>query len=100
MLLLAVAQKTYPQAPMLLYNCANDIVEMYKAKITEDQGERFGFSTEMYGLRTEYLFRIEKHPSGCLLTIETEGDGEDAARRVSLMFAVVDNMLPPFDEGE
>jgi hypothetical protein len=90
---MAEARKLYRQNEVLLYNLACDIAEMCKAKITRDEVERFAFDTTMYGRKTSYLFRIEKRPDGCLLSIETEGEDESAGRRVSFMFSVVDNML-------
>jgi hypothetical protein len=96
---LAVARKKYPYKPLILYNLANDIVEMYKAKITLEDGERFGFNTDMYGKKTEYMFRMTKQPDGCLLSIATDGEDEKAARRLSFMFSIVDNMLAPLVEN-
>ncbi|MDR1131818.1 MAG: hypothetical protein LBL15_05320 [Oscillospiraceae bacterium] len=96
---MAGAQKLYRQNAVLLYNLACDIVEMYKAKITQDDVARFAFDTAMYGQKTHYLFRIETQPDGCLLSIETEGEDESAERRVSFMFSVVDNMLAQYRES-
>ena len=90
---MAYAQKKYPQSSGLLYNLACDIVEMYKAKVTEDKTGRFGFTTHMYGQRTDYLFQIEKQEDGCLLSIKTEGEDEQSGKQLSFMFAIVDNML-------
>ena len=92
---MAEAHKAYPQSMAMLLNIANDIVEMYKASVTVDDGERFGFETEMYGNTTSYLFQVTKEPNGCQLTIETPGEDERAMRHLLFMFAVVDNMLAP-----
>ena len=92
---MAEAHKAYPQSMAMLLNIANDIVEMYKANVTVDDGERFGFATEMYGNTTSYLFQVTEKPEGCQLTIETPGEGERAMRHLFFMFAVVDNMLAP-----
>jgi hypothetical protein len=83
---------------MILYNLANDIVEMYKAKVTRDDDEQFSFITMMYGQKTSYLFRFEKQPEGCLLSIGTNGEDRSADRRVSFMFSIADNMLASFME--
>ena len=96
---MAEAQKTYPQSPGMLLNIANDIVEMYKAAVTADDGERFAFTTEMYGKKINYLFRVTQQPDGCLLTIETEGEGKKTEQRLSFMFSLVDNMLAPLCES-
>ena len=90
---MAEAQKAYPQSPAMILNIANDIVEMYKAIVTVDEGGRFVFETEMYGRITDYLFRVTEEPDGCRLTIETPGEGERAGQHISFMFSVVDNML-------
>ena len=90
---MANIQKKYPHSSGLLYNLACDIVEMYKAKVTEDKAGRFGFTTEMYGQRTDYLFQIKKQEDGCLLLIETEGEDEQSDKQLSFMFSIVDNML-------
>ena len=87
-------QKSYPYSPGFLYNLACDIVEMYKAEITRQDGtELFGFTTEMYGQKTDYLFRIEKQREGCLLSVETPGENESAEKQLAFMFSLVDNML-------
>jgi hypothetical protein len=95
---MAERKKLYPYHPMILYNLANDIVEMYKAKVTRDDDEQFSFVTRMYGQKACYLFRFEKQPEGCLLSIGTDGDGGSAERRVSFMFSIADNMLASFIE--
>ena len=90
---MAETVKKYPYSASLLYNLACDIVEMYKAEVTEDSVERFRFTTVMYEQKTGYLFKIEKQEDGCLLAIETDGEGEQAERQVAFMFAIVDDML-------
>ena len=92
---MAEAHKAYPQSMAMLLNIANDIVEMYKASVTVDDGVRFGFKTEMYGNTTSYLFQVTQEPKGCQLAIETPGEDEKAMRHLLFMFAVVDNMLAP-----
>ena len=90
---MAEAQRKYPYSSVQLYNLACDIVEMYKARITEDKAGRFGFTTEMYGQSTEYLFRIERQEGKCLLSIKTGGEDEQSGKQLTFMFSIVDNML-------
>ena len=90
---MANAKKAYPYTPVLLYNIACDIAEMYKAKITEDKVDRFSFITEIYGLKTKYIFLIEKQTEGCVLSVESEGDDEQAEKQLLFMLSIVDNML-------
>ena len=96
---MAEAKKEYPYSSVLLYNLACDIVEMYKAKITQDRSEHFGFITEMYGQETSYIFCIKEQPDGCLLSIETEGENAEADKQLSFMFSIVDNMLARLPES-
>ena len=97
---MAEEHKAYPYSSVLLYNLACDIVEMYKAKITEDTTERFGFTTEMYGKKANYLFHISKQQDGCLLSIEIPGVDNDTDGQISFMFAIVDNMLAQLRDRE
>ena len=91
---MARLQKAYPYSSLFLYNLICDIVEMYKAEITQQDGtELFGFTTEMYGQKTGYLFRIEKQKAGCLLSGEMSGENENAEKQLAFMFSLVDNMF-------
>ena len=90
---MAEAQKGYPYAPVMLYNLTCDIVEMYKAKITENKSGRVAFTTEMYGQKTSYLFRIDEQADGCLLSIEIPEDEKQAEKQISFMFSLVDIIL-------
>ena len=90
---MASAQKKYPYSSAMLYNLVFDIAEMYKAKVTENNIERVGFTTEMYGQMTDYLFIIEKQEDGCLLSVETTDEDEESEKQLSFMLSIVDNML-------
>jgi len=90
---MAEVRKGYQQSTGMLLNVANDIVEMYKAKVTVDDGEQFGFDTEMYGKNTSYLFRVTETSDGCLLSVETPEEGDKAEQHLSFMLSIVDNML-------
>ena len=97
---MAEAQKLYQQSVALLYNLAADIAEMYKAKVTADYGEWFGFETVMYKRKNRYVFRFSKQADGCMLTIAADGGDEQAAQRVSFMFAIVDGMISTLNVTE
>ena len=90
---MAEMQKVYRHSAVMLLNVANDIVEMYKAKVTVDDGEQFGFDTEMYGKNTSYYFRMSEIPDGCLLSIVTPEEGDKAEQHLFFMLSIVDSML-------
>jgi len=66
---------------------------MLKVKITKDTVELVCFTTVMYNQKTDYRFLLTQQPDGCLLSIETPGEGNGADKQISLMFAIADNML-------
>ena len=96
---MAVMEKTYAQPAAVLLNLVNDIVEMRKAKITHSDRATLVIDTEMYGIKTEYRFRVVPHLAETSVTIETEGEDDHARRRVELMFATLENMLTQFTEA-
>ena len=90
---MAQMQKSYPQSCVLLYNLANDVVEMYKGQVMHDSTELFEFEIEMYGKKTPYRFSFTEQSEGSLLSIETPGEGNREEQRISFMFSIVDNIL-------
>jgi hypothetical protein len=101
---MAGMHKQYRQSPLLLYNLANDIVEMYKARVTQDDGEHLGFVLDMYGKKTDFLFCITElkdrkdRSDGSDMYIETQGEGQKTEQKLTFMFALVDNMLASLNE--
>ena len=96
---MAEVGKKYPHSSGLLYNLACDIAEMHKAKVTTDTVELVCFTTEMYEQKTDYQFHLTQQPDGCLLSIETPGEGDLPNQKLSLMFAIADNMLGALDRN-
>ena len=88
--------KSYAHTPALLMNIINDIAEMRKAKVIQPNIGTLIMDTEMYGIKTEYRFLIEYPIPEASVTVETDGEDEEAERRVQLMFATLENMLIPF----
>jgi hypothetical protein len=97
---MAVIEKSYPLVPAILWNAVADITEMRKGKSKRIDDESMMLDTEMYGIKTEYRFKLTRGPTETTVTIETEGDSENDERRVQLMFTTLDNMLAPFLEQE
>jgi hypothetical protein len=93
---MAVMAKSYEQPPAILWNLINDIAEMRKGKIKGRDAESMTIGTEMYGIKTEYIFRVARVPAGAAVTVETEGESDDDRRSVELMFATLENMLGSF----
>ena len=93
---MASSEKMYLNAPALLLNILYDIVEMRKAKITHEDEKTLAIDTEMYGIKTGFLFRVTPFVSGTSVSVETDGNDENAVRRVQLMFATLDNMIELF----
>ena len=96
---MAVMQKTYDLAPAMLWNAIADIVEIRKGKTTRYDDESMSLTTEMYGIKTEYLFRVVRIPTETTVIIETDGESKNDIRRVKLMFDTLDNMAAPFSES-
>jgi hypothetical protein len=95
---MAVMEKSYGQPPVILWNLVNDIVEMRKGKVTRSDASSMTVETEMYGIKTEYVFRVTRSGAGTLVAVETEGESADDRRRVELMFATLENMLGSFEK--
>lgn len=96
---LAVMEKTYALSPAILWNGIGDIVEMRKAKIKLRGTDNIIIETEMYKIKTTYLFCISPASAGkTLVTVETENEREEDKRSIQLMFATLDNMLGPLME--
>ena len=93
---MAVIEKKYALAPAVVLNVVNDIAEMRKAPLKREDGGLLVMDTEMYGIKTVYIFRITSSSAGTTVAIETDGESENDERRVRLMFATLDNMLGPF----
>jgi hypothetical protein len=93
---MTVMDKSYPIAAEIVWNVVADIAEMRKGKVTRNDSESMILETEMYGIKTQYDFRVARSPTGTTVTIETEGKSEEDERGVQLMFASLDNMLAPF----
>ena len=93
---MAVMEKIYAYPPSVLLNLINDIAEMRKAPVSRIDGTSLLVDTEMYGIRTGYVFRTVPVPSGTSVTVETEGDDGYAEQCVRLMFATLENMLGLF----
>ena len=90
---MAKGERIYPYSPMLLYNLANDIVEILKGELKHDTNEWLEFVVKMYQKKTLYQFYFLVQNDGCLLSIETPGEGKTAEQRVSFMFSLVDTLL-------
>ena len=97
---MAVIEKVYALHPAILWNAVADIVEIWKGKTSKIDDDCATLITEMYGIKTEYLFRIIRSPAGATVSVETEGDSGNDRRRVELMFATLDNMVAPFTEQQ
>ena len=93
---MAVLEKKYTCKSVILLNIVYDIAEMHKAKVTRLDRERLLIDTEMYGIRTEYVFRIAPLPTGTLVSVATECQDASADRLIQLMFAILENMLSAF----
>jgi hypothetical protein len=93
---LFAAEKTYEQSPAVLLNILYDIVEMWKAKVKQDRLEELIVDTIMYGRKIEYIFSIINSGKNTSVTVKTEGERENAERRIQLVFAMLDNMIEPF----
>ena len=86
---MAVMEKTYRQSLSILLNIVNDIAEMRKTDVKRMDGERVLIDTEMYGIKTAYVFRIVPAGAGTSVAVETEGKDDSAQRSVELMFATI-----------
>ena len=71
---------------------------MLKARVTKDTVNLVCFTARMYKQKTCYQLRITKQSDGCMLAVETPGDGEDSQKRIDLIFAIVDGMLAQLTE--
>ena len=92
---MAVIERFYPVSPEYLLNAVYDVAEMRKAKVTKTPEENsevseVEFVTEMYQIKTSYLFRLLRETKGTTLTVESGGDEKNALRDVQLMFTVLD----------
>jgi hypothetical protein len=67
-----------------------------QGKVTHYDAESMTIDTEMYGIKTGYLFRVVRSGTGATVTVETEGEDGDDRQRTELMFATLENMLGPF----
>ncbi|MCL2342926.1 MAG: hypothetical protein FWC62_03380 [Firmicutes bacterium] len=94
---MAVMKNSYPQKASVFLNIIYDIAEMRKANVTRMDHESLIMDTEMYGIKTEYLFHIVPAGEGTTVTVETEKENDDAQRGVRLMFATLENALSVFD---
>ena len=97
---MAVIEKVYALHPTILWNAVADIVEMRKGKTTKADDDSMTLVTEMYGIKTEYLFRFIRGFAGTTVIVETDGESENDRRRVELMFATIDNIVAPFAEQQ
>jgi len=95
---MAVMEKTFNQNPTVLLNIVNDIAEMRKASVRRMDRERVLVDTDMYRIKTAYVFRIVPVEAGTSVTVETDGEDDNAARNVQLMFTTIENMLTPFEK--
>ena len=95
---MAILEKQYDYSPAVLLNIVNDIAEMRKANVTRLDAERLLVDTEMYGIKTGYVFRIVPVGAGTSISVETGGESGGAGRNVDLMFATIENMLGLFKQ--
>lgn len=96
---MAAMEKTYNISPAILWNGVGDIVEMRKAKIKRREPGNMIIETEMYKIKTTYLFCIVPSSAGrTTVTVQTESEREEDKRGIRLMFATLDNMLGPLIE--
>ena len=93
---MAIIEKTYTQSPEVLWNVINDIVEMRKGKVCRYDGNSIAVSTEMYGIKTEYVFRVVCTDDQTSVSIETGCKIDDEMMQVELMFTTLEKMLQPF----
>jgi hypothetical protein len=92
-------EKSYAYPPAILWNLINDIVEMRKGKVRRYDSESMLVDTDMYGIGTSYFFRVVPCPEHTVVTVETEGEGEDDMRSVELILSTLENLLVPFGEA-
>ena len=93
---MAVIEKSYTQSPEVLWNVINDIVEMRKGKVSHYDGSSIAVATEMYGIKTEYVFRVTCMDDQTSVSIETGCEGGDETMQIELMFTTLEKMLQPF----
>ena len=96
---MASVEKVYENTPNFLLNILYDIVEMRKATVTHEGREILAIDTEMYGIKTGYIFRIIPSSAGTSVEVETEGNDENAERRAQLMLDTLDNMIGSFAQA-
>ena len=97
---MAVMEKTYEQSQSILLNVLYDIAEMRKTDVKRLDGERYLMNTEMYGIKTPYIFRLVPAGTGTSVAVETEVSQEGAEQNIELMFATIENMLGPFRKAQ
>ncbi len=90
---MAAIEKYYPLTPTFLMNAVCDVAELRKAKVTYPSDNEIIMETEMYKRKKSYLFRLTRGGSGTTLTIETEGDTENARNSITLMLSILDGII-------
>ena len=90
---MAVSKKIYSYTPVFLMNAVCDVAEIRKAKITYPSKGEMMMETEMYKIKKVYLFRLTDADGGTVLSIETDGDTEDARQSIALMFSILDGII-------
>jgi uncharacterized protein YsxB (DUF464 family) len=81
-----------------MLNIFNDVVEMLKGAVTHYNAESLTVVTTMYGIKTEYVFRVIRSPEESLVIVETKDEREDDKQSIELMFAIMENMLASYEE--
>ena len=89
-------ERLYPLSREYLCNIVNDIIEMQKGKnVTSDTAQgQIGFTTRVYGFRHKYDFEILKEGDNCRVRLTAGGDGNSGAKRLRMMFALMESMMP------
>ena len=94
---MAVKEKFYQLTPESLKNVICDVAEMRKAKITRPGGMlEVEMITEMYRIKTSYIFRMTREKTGTTLSIESGNGDDNSVEDVEFMFVILDGMIDPF----
>ena len=90
---MAVVEKVYQLPPEFLLNAIYDVAEMRKAKVARISDDELEMVTEMYRIKTTYRFRLERGSSDVKLSVDSDGEDENAQRDAEFMLAVLDGLV-------